>query len=189
MAAPLLQAQVDINAPASKVWALISDFRRMPQWSPQCRWMRPLGPLRQGTRTLNFNRRNRLFWPTTSTVVEVVPEKKLAFRVNSNRSIWTYELEPNGKITLIREQGEGTPEDRGAPSSHDELAHYYRFREWHTGREYVWDSMKLKWVYWTTFETMENASFAAVAPKGINSFAVMTLKMRKIVNNWQMRLV
>ena len=103
MAAPLLQAQVDINAPASKVWALISDFRRMPQWSPQCRWMRPLGPLRQGTRTLNFNRRNRLFWPTTSTVVEVVPEKKLAFRVNSNRSIWTYELEPNGEGTRVIE--------------------------------------------------------------------------------------
>jgi uncharacterized protein YndB with AHSA1/START domain len=103
MAAPLLQAQVDINAPASKIWELISDFRRMPQWSPQCRWMRPLGPLRQGTRTLNFNRRNRLFWPTTSTVVEVVPEKKLAFRVNSNRSIWTYELEPNGEGTRVVE--------------------------------------------------------------------------------------
>ena len=63
MAAPLLQAQVDINAPASTVWALISDFRRMPQWSPQCRWMRPLGAVRPGTRTLNLNRRNLLVWP------------------------------------------------------------------------------------------------------------------------------
>ena len=86
MVAPLLQAQVDINAPASKVWALISDFRRMPEWSPQCRWMKPFGPLRQGTRTLNFNRRNRLFWPTTCTVVEVIPEKKLAFRIGVNRT-------------------------------------------------------------------------------------------------------
>jgi len=103
MVAPLLQAQVDINAPASKVWELISDFRRMPQWSPQCRWMRPLGPLRQGTRTINFNRRNRLFWPTTSTVVEVVPEKKLAFRVDTNRCIWTYELEPNAQGTRLIE--------------------------------------------------------------------------------------
>jgi uncharacterized protein YndB with AHSA1/START domain len=103
MAAPLLQAQVDIDAPASKVWALISDFRRMPQWSPQCRWMRPFGPLRQGTRTLNFNRRNRLFWPTTCTVVEVIPEKKLAFRVDVNRTIWSYELEPNGQGTRVIE--------------------------------------------------------------------------------------
>ena len=29
MAAPLLQAQVDIVAPASNVWPLMSDFRRM----------------------------------------------------------------------------------------------------------------------------------------------------------------
>jgi uncharacterized protein YndB with AHSA1/START domain len=103
MVAPLLQAQVDINAPASKVWALISDFRRMPQWSPQCRWMRPFGPLRPGTRTLNLNRRNRMFWTTTGTVVEVIPEKKLSFRVNTNRTIWSYELEPSGQGTRVIE--------------------------------------------------------------------------------------
>ncbi len=103
MAAPLLQAQVDINAPVSTVWALISDLRRMPEWSPQCRWMKPFGPLRQGTRTLNLNRRNRMFWPTTSTVVEVVPDKKLAFRVDANRTIWSYELEPIGEGTRVIE--------------------------------------------------------------------------------------
>ncbi len=103
MVAPLLQAQIDIDAPAAKVWALISDLRRMPQWSPQCRSMKPLGPLRQGTRTLNLNRRNRLFWTTTCTVVEVIPEKKLAFRVNANRTIWSYELEPNGEGTRVIE--------------------------------------------------------------------------------------
>ena len=103
MVAPLLQTHVDINAPASKVWALISDFRRMPEWSPQCRWMRPFGPLRAGTRTHNLNRRNRIFWPTTCTVVEVVPTKKLAFRVDTNRTIWSYELEANGQGTRVTE--------------------------------------------------------------------------------------
>ena len=67
MAEPLLQAQIDINAPVPAVWALISDFNRMPQWSPQCRLMRALGPLREGTRTVSLNRRKFLFWPTTST--------------------------------------------------------------------------------------------------------------------------
>jgi|ERR1700742_2998291 uncharacterized protein YndB with AHSA1/START domain len=103
MVAPLLQAEVDIDASAAKIWALISDFRRMPQWSPQCRWMKPFGPLRRGTRTLNLNRRNRLMWATTCTVVEVVPEKRLAFRVNTNRTIWSYELEPNGRHTRVIE--------------------------------------------------------------------------------------
>jgi uncharacterized protein YndB with AHSA1/START domain len=71
MPAPLLQAQIDVDAPVDKVWQLITDLRRMPEWSPQCRLMRPLGSLRQGTRTIKLNRRNRLFWPTTSTVTEM----------------------------------------------------------------------------------------------------------------------
>ena len=103
MVAPLLQTQIDIDAPVWKVWALISDLQRMPQWSPQCRWMMPIGALRPGTRTLNLNRRYRMFWPTTCTVVEVIPDKKLAFRVNTNRTIWSYELEPEGQGTRVIE--------------------------------------------------------------------------------------
>ncbi|MBU3752026.1 MAG: SRPBCC family protein, partial [Mycobacterium sp.] len=37
MAAPVLQAEIEINAPVSKVWSLVSDVSKMPQWSPQCR--------------------------------------------------------------------------------------------------------------------------------------------------------
>lgn len=103
MAAPLLQAQVDIYAPVSTVWSLISDFRRMPQWSPQCRLMRPLGPVRPGTRTFNLNRRNLMVWPTTSTVVEMVPEQRLAFRVNMNNTVWSYELQPISNGTRVIE--------------------------------------------------------------------------------------
>jgi uncharacterized protein YndB with AHSA1/START domain len=103
MAAPLLQAQIDINAPVTKVWALVSDLGRMPQWSPQCRLMKSFGPLRRGTRTLNLNRRNFLFWPTTCTVTEVIPDKKLAFRVNANNTIWSYELEPIDAGTRVVE--------------------------------------------------------------------------------------
>ena len=103
MAAPLLQADIDIDAPVAKVWELISDFRRMPQWSPQCRWMKPLGAVRPGTRTVNLNRRGRLFWPTSSVITEFVPERKLAFRVTENHSVWSYELEPNGNGTRVIE--------------------------------------------------------------------------------------
>jgi uncharacterized protein YndB with AHSA1/START domain len=103
MAAPLLQAQVDIDAPVSKVWALVSDLSLMPQWSPQCRLMKALGPVRQGARTINLNRRNRLFWPTTSVVTEVIPEKKIAFRVPINNTVWSYELEPTDGGTRLVE--------------------------------------------------------------------------------------
>ncbi|BBY19561.1 SRPBCC family protein [Mycolicibacterium litorale] len=103
MAAPLLHAEIDIDAPVHKVWALVSDLRRMPQWSPQCRVMKPLGPLRPGTRTVNLNRRGFLVWPTTCTVTEVVPEKKVAFRVDANKTVWSYELQPTATGTRLVE--------------------------------------------------------------------------------------
>lgn len=103
MAAPLLQAEIEIDAPVTTVWSLVSDLSRMPQWSPQCRLMKALGPVRPGTRTVNLNRRNRLFWPTTSTITEVIPERKLAFRVNANNTVWSYELEPTATGTRVVE--------------------------------------------------------------------------------------
>ena len=101
MAAPLLQAEIDINAPVSRVWSLISDLGNMPKWSPQCRLMKPLGEVRPGTRTFNLNRRNNLFWPTTATITELIPERKLAFRVNANNTVWCYELEADRKSTRL----------------------------------------------------------------------------------------
>ena len=104
MAAPLLQARVDINAPVTKVWALVSDLSLMPQWSPQCRMMKAFGgPLRQGSRTVNINRRKFLFWPTTSRITEFIPEQKLAFRVDLNNTVWSYELEPTEAGTRLTE--------------------------------------------------------------------------------------
>lgn len=103
MAAPLLQAEIEINAPVAKVWSLVSDVSKMPQWSPQCRIMKALGPVRPGTRTLNLNRRGLLFWPTTSVITEVVPERKFAFRIPLNTTVWSYELEPTATGTRLIE--------------------------------------------------------------------------------------
>ncbi len=103
MAAPILKAEIEINAPAAKVWALVSDLSRMPQWSPQCRIMKALGPIRPGTRTLNLNRRGLLFWPTTAVITEVVPERKFSFRIPINTSVWSYELEPTATGTRLIE--------------------------------------------------------------------------------------
>ena len=103
MAAPRIQAEIDINAPVSTVWNLVSDVSRMPQWSPQCRMMKALGPIRPGTRTINLNRRGMLFWPTTSVITEVVPERKFAFRIPLNTTVWSYELEPTATGTRLVE--------------------------------------------------------------------------------------
>lgn len=103
MAAPILKAEIEINAPVSKVWSMVSDPSRMPQWSPQCRIMKALGPIRPGTRTINLNRRGLLFWPTTSVITEVVPEKKFSFRIPLNTTVWSYELESTATGTRLVE--------------------------------------------------------------------------------------
>lgn len=109
MGAPLLQAQIDIDAPPAKVWSLITDIGRMPEWSPQTRKMKLLGALRVGAKTVNFNRRRMLVWPTTSTITELDPDRKLTFRVDANGTEWSYELEP-------REGGTRVVESRRAPN-------------------------------------------------------------------------
>jgi len=103
MAAPTLRAEIEIDAPVSTVWNLVSDVSKMPQWSPQCRVMRALGPVRPGTRTLNLNRRGMLFWPTTALITEVIPERKFAFRIPVNTTVWSYELEPTATGTRLVE--------------------------------------------------------------------------------------
>jgi uncharacterized protein YndB with AHSA1/START domain len=104
MSTQVLQAEIDIDAPPAAVWALISDLRLMPKWSPQCRVMKALGPVEAGTKTVNLNRRKFLFWPTTCQLTEVVPERKLAFRVNENNTVWSYELEPTATGTHVVER-------------------------------------------------------------------------------------
>jgi uncharacterized protein YndB with AHSA1/START domain len=101
----VLQAELDIDAPPEKVWALVSDLSLMPRWSPQCRLMKTFGPLRAGAKTFNLNRRNLMFWPTTCQLTEVVPEQKLAFRVIGNNTVWSYELEPTATGTRVEETG------------------------------------------------------------------------------------
>jgi hypothetical protein len=44
-----------------------------------------------------------LFWPTTSVITEVVPERKFAFRIPLNTTVWSYDLEPTGTGTRLTE--------------------------------------------------------------------------------------
>lgn len=103
MVAPILKAEIEIDAPVARVWSLVSDVSNMPKWSPQCRVMKALGPIKPGTHTFNLNRRGMLFWPTTSVITEVVPERKFAFRIPVNTTVWSYELQPTATGTRLIE--------------------------------------------------------------------------------------
>ena len=65
-----LHAEATVAAPPERVWELLTDLSRMPDWSPELVTMVPLktGGLRVGQWYLGINRRKVALWPTRSVV-------------------------------------------------------------------------------------------------------------------------
>jgi Polyketide cyclase / dehydrase and lipid transport len=92
-------ATLDINAPADRVWALVSDLPRMGEWSPENtggKWVKGatgpgLGAVFKGTNKNGVRR-----WSTTVTVIACEPSKVFEFAVTSGPlavANWRYEFE------------------------------------------------------------------------------------------------
>ncbi|ATL71031.1 SRPBCC family protein [Nocardia terpenica] len=100
-----LEAAVQIAAPPDRVWAIVSDLRRMPEFSPTTIRMIPLGSPRAGTWTVNLNRdgaKPYYIYPTTSRIVRYEPDRAFAFRMTENGTVWSYTLEPaDGGTRLV----------------------------------------------------------------------------------------
>lgn len=92
-----LSATADISAPPEKVWALLTDFSRMPSWSPELVKMAPLlrGGLRVGQQYVGVNKRKAMVWPTRSVVAVLEPGRTLAWDTKSSGARWIWELAPN----------------------------------------------------------------------------------------------
>ena len=110
---PSLEETVEVDATPERVWALVSDLRRMARWSPQVQrtFVRGDGTVRLGTRTVNVNRRGLLVWPTRAKVVRFDPHREIALRIKDNFTIWSFTLEPTEAggtlITQRREAPQG----------------------------------------------------------------------------------
>lgn len=90
-----LSTSTVINASPDRVWALVSDLKRMGEWSPQCRKVIVRGgEVKQGATMVNINRQGWKVWPTQSKVTAFEPGRKIAFKIRENHSEWIYELEP-----------------------------------------------------------------------------------------------
>ena len=99
-----IEGSIEIDAPPSRVWEVVSDLRRMGEWSPQCKKMIIRGgEVKQGTRTINVNRQGWKVWPTRSYVKVFEPERELALKIAENGTVWTYELEPTATGTRLTE--------------------------------------------------------------------------------------
>jgi uncharacterized protein YndB with AHSA1/START domain len=93
-----LRAETVVAAPPQRVWDLLTDFSRMPDWSPELVAMRPLKPggLRVGQWYLGINRRKAAIWPTRSVVAVLQPGRALAWDTRSSGARWIWELDPDG---------------------------------------------------------------------------------------------
>ncbi len=93
-----LRAEAVVAAPPERVWALVTDFARMPAWSPELVRMVPLKPggLRVGQWYLGINRRKAAVWPTRSVVSALEPGRVVAWDTLSSGARWIWELSPDG---------------------------------------------------------------------------------------------
>jgi uncharacterized protein YndB with AHSA1/START domain len=101
-----IEASIRIDAPPARVWEIVSDQRRMNEWSPEVYRQKFFGEIGLGTRSINLNKRKGFFWPSASKITEFVPEKRLAFYVIGPADTWSYDLAPNGDGTLVTERRE-----------------------------------------------------------------------------------
>lgn len=112
--AQLLQEQVDIAASPTQLWSLVSDVRRMPEWSPQVVSVRLRSGsegVELGARFTNLNHHGELEWLTHAEIVAFDPGTHLAFRIEESRVVWSFALEENGhggtRLTQRRETPDG----------------------------------------------------------------------------------
>jgi uncharacterized protein YndB with AHSA1/START domain len=99
MTAPV-GAFVDIAAPPEVVWRLVSDIKRMPEFSPELRsaqWISAVAEPVVGARFKGTNKHGVSRWSTSCEVVTADPPRVFSYEVGFwgfKVSQWTYEIEP-----------------------------------------------------------------------------------------------
>lgn len=98
-----LRAEATIAAPPDKVWALVTDTARMPDWSPELVRMVPLkrGGMRRGQWYLGINRRKAVVWPTRNVVAVLEPGRVVAWDTTSSGARWVWEVSSGGEGTHV----------------------------------------------------------------------------------------
>ena len=82
-----MSASTVINAPAERVYEMISDVTRMREWSPEtkrCRWIRGADGPRVGAWFTGTNAYRGRWWRTVCRVVAATPGREFAFEVTAD---------------------------------------------------------------------------------------------------------
>jgi hypothetical protein len=103
---------VHVGAPPDVVYGLVTDVRRMGEWSPEtykAEWVDGAAGPAIGARFKGFNRRGLVRWSTTPRVVAATPGSEFAFVIESGGKEtvkWVYRLEPDDGGTRLTESFE-----------------------------------------------------------------------------------
>lgn len=95
------EVSTHIDAPADRVWALVSDLTRMGEWSPETTkvaWRKGASGPAVGARFRGWNRKGLVRWFTDGVVSDLEPGRALAFEVSSAGvpvARWGYRIEPD----------------------------------------------------------------------------------------------
>lgn len=106
------EASVHVNAAPEKVYELVSDVRRMGEWSPECRqceWLDGATGPAVGARFKGSNRSGFARWSTKPRVVAADAGREFAFVTDlrgKDLTKWSYRFEPEGDGTTVTESFE-----------------------------------------------------------------------------------
>jgi hypothetical protein len=96
-----LTASTEVQASTDRVYSVVSDVTRIPEWSPETRRAEWLAP----DRFRAWNRRRLGRWRTVANVVEAWPGHKFSFVVQAmggDWTQWTYLIEPGSTAGTTR---------------------------------------------------------------------------------------
>ncbi|TNM37303.1 SRPBCC family protein [Nocardioides albidus] len=107
-----LEDSIRIDAPPAAVWAIVSDVRRMAEWSPQVTSTRIKDGAEpgEGVAFTNRNRHGELEWTTHARIVRFEPEREVAFRVEENWTVWSLHLAPSDAGGTLLTQRRSAPD-------------------------------------------------------------------------------
>ena len=109
-------AQVHIDVPAGEVYEMVSDVRRMGEWSPECyrcEWLDGAAGPAVGARFRGYSKSNWMRWSRLVEVRVAESGKEFAFTtlkdfINKDSTNWRYTFEPSDGGALVTESYEVT---------------------------------------------------------------------------------
>jgi hypothetical protein len=104
-------ASIRVDAPAQRLYEMVSDVTRMGEWSPECRaceWLGGTVEARVGARFRGHNRWGLNRWSRVCEVMVADPGREFAFRTIATKfltdsTIWRYRFSGDGRGTMVSE--------------------------------------------------------------------------------------